>query len=155
VINPRSASKMLLCLGLGAIAIGAILDRTRLQTVAYQTGNSSIATLRSSQCRLLGSNDKLTLGGTYYQPRGLNQTGTLLGEGVILCDSTGGTAITDRNSVAQFLKSGDPLAMNKTINDRIADPNNPDHTNGLRVQRAINIPIYREPTANTNTGLFQ
>jgi len=147
-LNPKIGGGNLIVLTLMALGIGAFFGAPRLMVSASQINSLAIADTRVDQCRVVGGNDKLVLGGYYGQPTEGGR-GEWLGPGTLLCDLYGGSGEIFQGGYLQFLVTTDPLVMNKKLLKRLEDKANPDSNPGLRPYRDINVPIYQPPAAAT------
>jgi len=149
LFNPRIAPSYIVCGSILLLTIGGVASKTRLQTVTYETQNSSISAYRANSCRVLESTDKLVLGGYYFQPNG-NGSGQWLNEGTYVCDAYGNSGRIERGGYLQYLIPGDASEMNKTLQTRIAETSNPDHKPELRVRRDQSIKPFVPTTPQQN-----
>jgi len=150
VSDPRIAPAWTIALTLAALSVGVAMSQTRLRTVAYERSNNDIAQSRVSSCRVLAGTDTVQLGAYYFQPTAQANgkiTGDLLQEGVYICDGFGNSARIERGGYAQYLVSGDVIEMNKTLQQRLQDPANPDSNEISRPRIDLGRPIYKAPPA--------
>jgi len=147
-LNPKIGGGNLIVLTLMALGIGAFLGAPRLIVSASQINSLAIANTRVDQCRMVGGNDKLVLGGYYGQPTEGGR-GEWLPPGTLLCDLYGGSGEIYQGGYLQHLVSTDPLAVNDKLLKRLENKNNPDSNPALRPYRDINVPIYQPPAAAT------
>ena len=144
--NPRIAPAWTIALTAIVLSAGVAMSHTRLRTVAYERSSRDIAQSRVSSCRVLGGGDTVKLGGYYFQPTAQadgNISGDLLPEGAYICDGFGNSARIERGGYAQYLVSGDVVEMNKTLQQRLQDPANPDSNDASRPRIDLSRPIHQ------------
>jgi len=153
LFNPKIGSGNLIAVTLMGLTIGAFFSVPRLLTAASQSSSGSISATRVEQCRVLGGNDKLVLGGYYAQPT-QDGSGEWLAEGELLCDLFGGSGRIERGGYLQFLINTDPLTQNKKLMKRLEDKNNPDSNPDMRPRRDPSVPIYQDPVSVQENNQF-
>lgn len=159
ISDPRIAPAWTAALAAVALGIGLAMSAQRLKTVAFERGNNDIAQSRVSSCRVLGRGETVQLGGYYFQPTAQADgkiSGDLLQEGVYICDLFGTSARIERGGYAQYVVTGDPVEMNKTLQERLKDPANPDSNEATRPRLDMGRGIYQAPpTEPQDDKLFQ
>ncbi len=153
LLNPKIGGGNLVALTLLGLGMGAFLGAPRLMVAASQISNASIAATRVDQCRVLGGNDKLVLGG-YYGQLTQDGRGEWLGPGTLLCDLYGGSGEIFQGGYLQFLVTTDPLVMNKKLLKRLEEKANPDSNPAMRPRRDPSVPIYQPPAATQENTQF-
>ena len=152
LLNPKISSGNLIAIAGLLLGLGFLASIDRLATSASQNNSAAISATRVDQCRVLGGNDKLILGGYYGQPTDEVGTGKFLGEGEILCDLYGGSGRIERGGYLQFLIHTDPLTQNKKLMKRLEDKDNPDSNPNMRPRHDPSVPIYQPPVEQEKTG---
>jgi len=153
LFNPKIGSGNLIALTVLGLMAGAFFSTPRLLTAASQSSNRSIAATRVDQCRVVGGNDKLVLGGYYGQPTE-GGGGEWLPPGTLLCDFYGGSGEIYQGGYLQFLVTTDPTTMNKKLLKRLEDEANPDSNPAMRPMRDSSVPIYQAPAAAQENNQF-
>lgn len=162
-LNPRTSPGATVLFGVTACSVGVFLSTTRLQTAMAESSHNQIAQQRAEVCRILPASEKIELGAYYFQPTQVNQdggkTGSLLDEGMYICDRYGSTGRIERGGYVQHIAiSNDISALNKTLEERLKDSSNPDSSRDTQVQRAINMGVYRprpKHSENQQPNFFQ
>ena len=152
-LNPKIGGGNLIVLTLMALGAGAFFGAPRLIVSASQINSLAIANTRVDQCRVVGGNDKLVLGGYYGQPTEGGR-GEWLGPGTLLCDLYGGSGEIFQGGYLQFLVTTDPLVMNKKLLKRLEEKANPDSNPAMRPRRDPSVPIYQPPAATQENTQF-
>lgn len=162
--NPRTAPAWTVFGTLIVVGAGAALSAPRLQTVAAEQNNNAIASYRADICRILPTTETVELGAYYFQPTatlgGVAQgdpplTGSLLTEGMYICDWFGKSARIERGGYAQFVVVATDIAgVNKTLQERLSQTSNPDNSRLSQVRRAWNMGVYTERPTNAPNQFF-
>lgn len=120
---------------------GGLMCSTRIKMAWAGQEAASIASTRVSECRVLPPDQTVVLGAYYFQP-GPN---TYLPEGTFVCDLFGNSARIERGGYALHVVSSNPVDMNKELEKRLKDADNPDHFLQNRVQIDRSRPLYTPP----------
>ncbi len=166
--NPRTAPAWTAFGIVTVIGAGAALSATRLQTVAAEQNNNAIASYRADICRILPTTETVELGAYYFQPTAtlgavphgdppltVSLTGSLLTEGMYICDWFGKSARIERGGYAQFVVVATDIAgVNKTLTERLSQTTNPDNSRLSQVRRAWNMGVYVERPTNAPNQFF-